>query len=284
MRLLLFFLFVAWTLFCRWVYVCDIKLQCESSPTVVESPPDVRLQNLSIRNGDELLFRDYEQFRFDSNEVMPLLNNDNRTLLDRLSVYLRDNQTSNLTITGRMRASETGRVSTRFEHIGLARANAVRSLLAERGIDVERINLNSESIVGETLNAPIGFEIHSTQAERTDSNRTSYTFKNMTFPAKHFASSSNEFRPREEFLWYADSLVKYVEQYPATEIVVIGRVNRATNNVDTLSLGLQRAQRVVEYLREMGITVPIRAESQPGAQSNWNLNVQLIATDTTVVQ
>ena len=259
---IVFLLFVIFALTARWYYVCKIKNLCEKEP-IVEVVEDVRPKNLTLKDGEEVILDDYDNFRFDSAAIIPVLNDNNLEFLDKVAAYLKNNPDKNLTLTAYYRASEKDMAAGMFENLGLARANTIRSYLIERGIDESRFSLDFKAIEGENLDNPISFDLYT--PDRTvpdDFEKVQFSFQNMTFSDANFEYNSAEFRPGEQFLLYADSLKTYFELNPDKALTIIGHTDSIGSQGYNLGLGEQRAKSAKEYLEEMGIIVDIKTDSE----------------------
>lgn len=254
--LLVFLLFCTYALFARWYYVCEIHGPCG------EYAEDARLQTLTLRDGDQVILQGYDQFAFDSAALSPRLNGNNRIFLDSAAAYLTAHPEKHLTITGRHRESEENIAPGFFENLGVARAAEIRRALVRRGIEEKRITLDYQESPSEALREPLRF-VSYTPSDRSseDFEKTSFTFTNMTFSQANFAFDSDEFRPGEPFLLYADSLKTYLELNPAKILSIIGHTDHIDTEAYNYDLGLRRAKSARQFLRDRGITSEIAVES-----------------------
>lgn len=259
---LVFLLFCAFALTARWYYVCKIKNQCGE---VVEVPTDVRAATLDLRDGEEVIISGQDQFRFDSAQISPVMNANNRDFLDGVADYFQQNKDKNLTITGFYRPNEASISSGMFENLGVARANTVREMLVNRGIAEDRITLDFQQAASNDLTTPVTFSAFvpvADEATLDDYEKTSFTFENMTFSEANFEYNSAKFQPQESFLLYADSVKTYLELNPEKLLIVIGHTDSIGGDPYNDNLGLQRAISAKEYFEEMGIVNSIETESK----------------------
>ncbi|MFK7934741.1 MAG: OmpA family protein [Saprospiraceae bacterium] len=258
---LVFLLFCAFALTARWYYVCKIKNQCGE---VIEAPADVRAATLELRNGEEVIISGQDQFRFDSAQVNPVMNANNREFLDQVAAYFQQNKDNNLTITGLYRPSEANISSGMFENLGVARANVIREMLVNRGINKERITLDFKQASTEALATPVMFSAFLPVTDEDtpeEYEKTSFTFENMTFSEANFEYNSAIFKPGEPFLLYADSVKTYLEVNTDKLFIVTGHTDSIGGDPYNDNLGLQRAISAKEYFEEMGIVTPIETKS-----------------------
>jgi len=216
--------------------------------------------------GNTPILENYEQFAFAPNGIKPDLTADNNKFLDGVSAYLKNNPAKKIRITGLFRPSEDGMSDGMFENLGLARANVIKDLLIQRGIDKERLNLDYNR-APEDLSAPINFTVFSdipTSAEVTDERLTAarYSFDNMVFSDANFESNSANFIPGSAFLNWADSVQVYFQLNPEKTLRIIGHTDKTGPVNYNKDLGLARAVAAKEYFKQKGIQADIKVSSQ----------------------
>jgi len=281
---LILLIFIVYALGARWYFFCELRNQCGE---VTEEAGD-RLQTLKLHEKDTLILEGYDQFAFDSAEVRPTLNTNNRIFLDSVAAYLASHDKKSLEITSLYRPSETEPVSY-FENIGLARADYIRKELVRRGISEERIDLDYGFSDTEALTEPLEFEIFPTVES---SGRLSYTLTNMTFSDANFEFDSDVFKPGRALLSYLDTVKVFLEMNPDNKIRIIGHTDRVGRENYNQKLGIRRAENARTYLKEkIGIDVPIeinsRGEKDPiasnstpeGRQKNRRVNFVIAPVD-----
>lgn len=255
LALLVFLLFIAFALAARWYFVCEVRNLCE------EVPEDVRLKTLQLREGDKVLLDNYDQFAFDSLAVAPRLNDNNKAFLDTLAAILKANPTKNMTISAYYRESERGVKSGFFENLGVARADQIRKLLMKRGINESRMSIDYGISEDPQLSEPLTFSLYAANIP-SDYNKEQYTFKNQTYKDDNFAFDSDEFRPGEPFLLYADSVKTYLEVNEDQSLRIIGHTDAVGSSEYNVDLGMRRAKNAMEYFRELGVTSEVKIESK----------------------
>lgn len=261
---LVFLLFCAFALTSRWYYVCKIKNLC--GETVIEAPKDIRAATLDLRDGEEVIIKEQDQFRFDSAQVNPVLNANNRDFLERVADYFKQNKDKNLTITGFYRPNEAGIASGMYENLGVARANVIRTELEKRGIATERISLDFNQAINNELASPVTFSAFTPVTEEEESpddyEKVAFTFKDMTFFDSNFEYNSAAFTPGEQFLLYADSVKTYLELNPDKLLIVTGHTDSIGGDPYNDNLGMLRAIAAKEYFSEMGIVTTIETQTK----------------------
>lgn len=258
---LLFLFFLVFAIVARWYYVCEFKQLCGPEEPI-EVVDDVRLKNLQLLNADSVvLLRGYDQFAFDSASYAPRLNANNALFLDTLADLLQADTTQNVTITGFHRESEIDLMPGFFKHFGVARADAIRQLLLDRGIAKDRMDLDYGISLDSTLAEPLTFRFY-TAGLPQEFSKVAYTFEDMNFPDVNFAKDSDEFIPSKPFELYADSVKVYLSFNPDKSLRVIGHADSDFTKSYNHKLGLRRAKSVKAYLEGIGISGTIKVDSK----------------------
>lgn len=263
--LLIFLLFLAYALAVRWYYVCEMKGLCGAvvSDQVLE-PQDVRLKNLRLISGDTLLLNGYDQFAFNAGQVQPRLNDNNAAFLDSVAAIIKVAPGRKLTITGRYAPQEDGKPYGFFENYGTARADALRRLLTQRGIDERLISLDHEPSRDSMLREPAVFEIFYDAAAGVPEGyeKVQFSFTNMTFSDANFAFGSAEFKPGSAFIAYADSVKTYLQINPERRLSIVGHTDNVGSDKFNDGLGLRRAKSAQTYFQELGVASEIQTQSE----------------------
>ena len=269
---LLFLLFGVFALGARWYFVCELMQQCDDN-AVAERP-----KTLELIEGDTSILKGFEQFVFEEGKVQPELNESNQDFLEAVAGYFKQNPAKNLTITSFYRTSEMGLNSGYYENIGVARAAEVRKLLVQVGIEESRVSLDYGTSEDPSLMEPVLFESYLPSEIPQEFEKVQFTFTNMTFSDANFALGSDEFRPGDSFVLYADSVKQYLEENSETELRIIGHTDNSGTDEYNMDLGKRRAESAREYFMELGVSQEIKIESmgenQPVAPNNTPENRQ----------
>lgn len=269
LALLTFLLFCVYMVFARWYFVCEVRQMCGDEPAIVE---DLRLKTLQLREGEQVILRDYDQFAFDSAAIAPRLNDNNRAFLDTLAAILSADSSKHLGITAFYRDNEKAAKSGFYENPGLARADAIRRLLVARGISEERIKPDYGLSEDPLLREPLLFDMYTPDARPDDYDKVAFTFTNMTFSDANFAFGSDEFRPGGAFVLYADSVRLFLANNPDKGLTIIGHTDNVGDDKFNDKLGLRRAKSAQAYFEEAGVGSDIKVASmgkrQPTASNN----------------
>lgn len=263
--LLVFLLFVAYALTVRWYYVCEMKGLCGTVvPAQTTEPQDLRLKNLRLNSGDTLLLNGYDQFAFGAGQVQPRLNDNNAIFLDSVVAIMKAVRGRKLTITGLYAPQENGKPYGFFENYGTARADALRRLLTQRGIDEALISLDHEPSRDSLLREPAVFELFYDAAAGVPEGyeKVQFSFTNMTFSDANFAFGSAEFKPGSAFIAYADSVKTYLQINPERKLTIVGHTDNVGSDKFNESLGLRRAKSAKAYFQQLGIASEIQTQSE----------------------
>jgi outer membrane protein OmpA-like peptidoglycan-associated protein len=263
----------------RFWYVCKIKNLCGEVSTTVE---DIRPRTLNLKDGDQVILENYEQFSFPKNEVNPKLSPNNTEFLDQLASHLKQNQDKSLKITGNFRESEEGIKAGFYDNLGIARANKIKEALVARGVNENQFSIGYNKVRGESLLEPATFEIlggpseFDTKGERLAEMK--FTFNDMTFTESNFDFGSYVFKPGSAFKTYADSVKTYLSLNPEQVLTIIGHTDKIGTDTYNDKLGSDRAKSVREYFRNLGVTAKInigsKGKREPVAPNDTDANRQ----------
>jgi len=252
MRALIFggLTFLVFVLSARWHYVCQVKGMCSDD---IELP----VQKNIVEEGT-IDLADSEKFKYSANAILPNLNADHKSRIASVVDQMRSDEDINLVISGAYTIDEKDVKPGFFENLGIARADAVRKMITDQGIDEDRISLDFE-LSDDKLSDPIQFEM-----TRKDIEAAQYTFSDMSFSDITFPTASAVFRnPPRQFRLYADSLKTYLIDNPEKQITVTGHTDNEGTEELNYKLGIRRGNSVEYYLRtQIGIKTPIAVTSK----------------------
>ncbi len=294
---LVFLVFLGWTAFARYDVVCRMLDLCNENADLNAQQNNVidieRTNDLDFVVNDSVLLEGYDQFAFQEFQFNPILNDNNNAYLKGVLAYLNENPNTQMTITGRLWSSEKDSLMDLGfnENLGMARADALRNWFVEKGINSDRISLDSK-IDDNALSQPISFSAISNDERPDDYNvnvKPKYTFTNMTFSEITFEYNSDEFVPNQAFENYADSVKTYLLLPDNLEksITIIGHTDNKGKAKYNKDLGKRRAKAALKYLvksLEMpidrinidskGHTEPIATnETEEGREKNRRVNI-----------
>jgi len=279
-QLFLLAVLAGWIIVGRWYYVCEIKNLCGET---TEIAADARPRTLTLKDGNQTILDNYEQFAFGNQSVDPNLSADNTEFLDQIKAFLDKNPNKALKITGLFRESEIGIKSGFFDNLGIARAENIKDLLESRGIDSNRISIDYNKISGNNLLEPVTFALSNSGPSEygTDGERLAemkFDFNNMTFTESNFDFDSDVFKPGTAFISYADSVKTYLGINAEQTLTIIGHTDNVGTDAYNNDLGKRRAQSVRTYFRNLGLEAKVnvgsKGEKEPVAPNNTPENQQ----------
>lgn len=243
---LLFLLFLAFLLVGRWYFVCEVRQMCGP-----EQREEVRLNTLLFRDGDSIVLRGYDHFKFSPGATEPELNENNRAFLDGVAQYLLAQPDKNLTITGRYTEAEDTLEIGIYENIGVARAEALRRALTRRGLARDRISLDYQLDQTNSLRRPVAFDAF--LADSSEYEKQAFTFTNMSFTDANFEFGSAEFNPGPSCVTYMDSVQTYMALNEESSLTIVGHTDSIDTDAFNYRLGLERAKSTRTYMVALGV-------------------------------
>lgn len=239
-----FILFLVYLLAARWYFICQVRQQC--GPEITDQ--DFRLKTLQFLDGETVVLSGYDHFRFDSAALQPVVNTNNFEFLSRVGAYLKSNPDRNLIITGGLRLNEQAVEKGFYDNLGIARADRIRQMFVEQGLDPERISLDYRLDSTNLLRRPLAF-----LGIRPEEEKGAFTFTNMTFSDANFEYNSAVFRPGPAFQSYADSVQVYFGLVDTVTMTIVGHTDSIASQTYNYQLGKRRADSARHYFVDLGI-------------------------------
>ncbi|MEM9917560.1 MAG: hypothetical protein AAF990_05655 [Bacteroidota bacterium] len=140
-----------WAIPVRYYYVCKIKNLCDNSTTEQVATPKERTKTLQLTLGDSILLKDYEQFYFSPSSAQAALSDNNMAFIREVAEQLLADSLQLLSVTAFYRPSERDIRQGYFENLGMARANALKELLNQQGVEDQQIRLEAEETTEEAM-------------------------------------------------------------------------------------------------------------------------------------
>ncbi len=258
--LLGFLIWGIFTIFARWYFFCEVRQVCDEMET---PPPATRAMTLNLMDGDTAILEGYEQLDFiiDSTRLATDFTENNLEFLSKVSKYLKSNPDKNLSLTGRFLASEKDFPSGIYENLGLARAALIEEFLESDSLEQERITIDYQMVTGTVLEEPVSFSLYIPD-KPDDYAKLQFRFEDMTFSDANFEFGSDVFKPGAQCIAYADSVKRFLDDNADIMLTIIGHTDSIDTEKFNHTLGLRRANNAADYFRELGITAPIRVDSQ----------------------
>lgn len=269
---------MVWVSYARHYYICEIKGECGPPPLDIDSSFIKNIpKTLNLTAGKYKILKDYPEFYFDYGSHAYTSVEGNESFLDSVAVFLVEHPDDSIkiTVTGYYLKSEEKNIkdSKLYNDLGIARAQTIiDKLIEEYKIPAHRLKAASKEISGETVLAPLGFNIEGylpfdaaeNQEDTLLLEQIKTSVKNITYSDKtaKFDYNSGKFTPHASFDIYLDSLKSYLERHPKDYLVVIGHTDSKGNDSYNKKLGMERAKAVKAHLEKKGIKVQIKTESQ----------------------
>lgn len=292
--------FLLVTAFGRWYYVCKVHQLCGDATEIKKDDPRPATLDLTDEDSGKVIFKDFDEFSFSEKNGLPDLNENNETFIDSLAAYLNRQPSKNLSITGNYLESEKKTKYGYYENLGQARANEIRELLLEKGIEENRFAVDYDIVAGDSLMNPIIFEVFDNNGNNNsnvDSENTgngserlvkeAFSFTNMSYSDANFAYNSDVFQPGDAFKLYADSVRTYLSENPNKILTVVGHTDNIGGDEFNDDLGKRRAESAKAYFNGLGVSNTINTvsmgkrqplatnETDEGRQKNRRVNFKL---------
>lgn len=215
----------------------------------------------SLKAEDNFVF-DYNSAQF----LMPL-SSFMETQVKVLANYLKEHPDRQLKITGYNHPDETHYGA--LQNLGLARANAVRSLLLQAGapalqlwvdgIAEERLAVLSSELYDQFLPNALGFKFEALSTPRVKALEkklaatTEALKKRQVFRFKDFGLEEEKIVVDEELKTYLNELILYLSSRPKSAVYIVGHSNTLETKEKSALKGRERALYVRDFLVEQGI-------------------------------
>jgi OmpA-OmpF porin, OOP family len=274
-------LLIVWMAGSTWWHVCKIKQLC------ADDAPGTSLtaQNPAFSLTDESRFKvDLPgSFNFAKSGAVPNLAGFDASL-DSIATYLQNNPDRQLTLTGYYTASETN--SSSFPNLGVARAEAIKALLVQRGVSaasllttgVERADLTF-SAAGDSVNAGVngtfGAMMAATPPVTATAASASVAVESATVAAPateeglakaekyesvfkpidlYFKSGSSDYIRTDETKKFFKEAIVYLRSHKDKDLVLTGYTDSEGSEDVNLDLSKKRANSVKKRLLSQGVS------------------------------
>jgi outer membrane protein OmpA-like peptidoglycan-associated protein len=213
-----------------------------------------------VLNGSGIEYRTNDNLKFLKNSSALIIPVADSVIIgiENLKTFLTANPKQKVTITGYATSDETN--TTKFENLGLARANDVKNYFVSRGLSasqfdtkgeiVDQWKTNLDTILGP---AEYNFEILDKTAVATDEWSILKEKINADPLILHFNTnkSSNKLSSVEKEK-VAD-IVKYLDHVKEANVLIVGHSDNVGNRDANIILGQKRAEFSKNYLSKNGI-------------------------------
>lgn len=178
--------------------------------------------------------------------------------LEKLKTLLISNPKQKITITGYAISDETN--TSKFENLGLARANDVKNYFVSKGFNASNFDVKGEIMdkwetKSDTILGPVAYQFE-TAKDSVVSNDEWSTLKekiNSDPLTLHFNTNkaSNKLGNIEK--QKVADIIKYTKQVKDATVLVVGHSDNVGNRDGNVALGQKRAEFSKKYLSQQGI-------------------------------
>lgn len=249
----------------NWFLCCpsggEASIKTESpvvAPVVKTSDPSLNPFSLTDADGDfNFSTNDNFNFNISSLEILKPLSTTVDGGIEKLKSYLDANPGKSLNIFGHYKSSEKN--TSVYSNLGIARANAVKNYLVEKGISSKLLNtfgkLDNDFVPdGNILKGPITFKITTTKVEDDSAAKDAAELKKLhddlvSNPiALYFATNADDLSLNASQRDYITKLSKYLDKVEDAKVSVVGHTDFTGDAASNKVLGLARANTIKSYL------------------------------------
>lgn len=216
-----------------------------------------------IINGSRFEYQTNDNFKFLKNNfvlIQPI--SDSISIgVEKLKAFLVSNPKQKVTITGYATSDETN--TTKFENLGLARANDVKNYFVSKGLASSQLDtkgeiINSWKTNADTLIGPVEYEfatIDITSADTTSTDEWSALKEKINANPLifHFNTNKSSFDLNEEEQQKVADITKYLKNVKNTSVLIVGHSDNVGNRDLNIDLAQKRADFSKNYLIKNGI-------------------------------
>ena len=257
--------FLLWGGGSTYWYVCKIKGFCQPTQTNIVNKPEIKKEKEStikkvahslmyfIKGKSEPVINDTAQWEAEVKSIKQL-QAEGKKLHIEVPYYAGENNT------------------TRFDNLGLARANALKQKLST-SIDTALIVTKGKQIGDQKTKTPDFIEYDKNWFKWLINNDFVQELGQKTIV--HFPYNSTKAIKNEAILSYLDKVANNLKIHPELIVLIIGHTDNSGSATSNKFLGLKRAKRIEALLLKKGISpdkivVKSEGETQPIADNNTN--------------
>ncbi|MBF4490972.1 OmpA family protein [Flavobacterium sp. MR2016-29] len=213
-----------------------------------------------VLNGSGIEYHTNDNLKFLKNSstlIMPVA--DSVTIgIENLKSFLTANPKQKLTITGYATSDEIN--TSKFENLGLARANDVKNYFVSKGLSSSQFDIKGEIIDTwktnlDTILGPTEykFENAATTAVATDEWSILKEKINKDPLILHFSTNKSSDKLSNVEKQKVAAIVKYLDHAKEANVLIVGHSDNIGNRDANIILGQKRAEFSKKYLSENGI-------------------------------
>ncbi|MTH16791.1 OmpA family protein [Flavobacterium sp. LC2016-01] len=243
-------------------FCCNCSMEAPAADT--EKVPTVAVKDNNfvpfILNGSGINFRTNDNLKFLKNSaalIVPV--GDSVAIgIENLKAFLISNPKQKVTITGYATSDETN--TTKFENLGLARANDVKNYFVSKGLSGAQFDTKGEIIDKwktnlDTLLGPADYKFETADTTAVGSDEWSILKEKINADPLilHFnTNKSSDNLSAVEKQKVAD-IAKYMEHVKDASVLIVGHTDDVGNRDANVVLGQKRAAFSKDYLAKNGI-------------------------------
>jgi len=223
-------------------------------------------RNPFLLNGSGMNYQCNDNFNFISNNSTLITPVSDSVLVgvEQLKTLLIANPKQIITITGYATSEEKN--TTKFDNLGLSRANDVRTFFISKGLPKEQFDIKGEIVtswqmMNDTLSGPVKFAFNELISSDNADVSTIKDELNANPLVLYFnTNKSNENLSKEEHQKISD-IAKYIMRTPQASVLIVGHSDSSGKRETNILLAKKRADFAKNYLVKNGISAS-RIETQ----------------------
>ncbi len=253
-------LLIGWMAGSTWWHVCKIKQICDA-PLITHaeesSSSGIAITPLHIMDGPALMLTSPGNFTFNKSAAEADLSGV-QSEIDSLANYLISNPGRRLNIKGYYASTETN--TTSWPDLGIARAENIKSYLAGKGIDPDRLTTSSELTDGLTIHnnrvsGAIDFEFPEQAEVNENSLANAQKFSNIFKPLDlYFPSGSSDYIKTADNEQFLEEARKFLKENKDKKLLLTGHTDNTGTADGNQQLSKERAEEVKSIFVASGIT------------------------------
>lgn len=210
--------------------------------------------------GNDFNFQCNDNFKFalNSPEIVTPVSDSIHLGIDKLKTFLDANPNKNLNLAGYFLSSEKN--NTTFENLGIARAEAIKEFLIDKGIPAERITTSGEQkdnvlVKDNVVMGPLGISLAEPNAKtntRADSTSTAKALDVKPL-ILHFSPAQSSIQLSSDDKKTIEDIKAYLTQNSNAKVVATGYSDNTGNLEMNINLSKQRAEFGKTKLAALGI-------------------------------
>jgi outer membrane protein OmpA-like peptidoglycan-associated protein len=240
--------------------------------TIIEEEPSPTSNPFSYKDEDYVVnVNDNFNFNLSSSSILlPVTQNINGEI-SNLETYLNENAGKVFNITGFYKSDEANK--SVFPNLGLARANAVKNYLVEKGIPSHSINIQGElkdDLIPSSKNVflgPVSYNISGETEDLKDELKTLHDEIVANPLVLHFETGEASINLSAIQRQKIADISRYLDKVDDASCIIIGHTDNQGDRKNNIKLGLDRADFTKSYLINNGISEAKITTSSEGPDS-----------------